>query len=75
MKKKELKDRKLSIIDTGRILDQQMIGITGGGILCELLIKCGDLSSGKNSCSIYKNCSWFLNKSSCNDYFFAAPTL
>jgi len=70
MSKKDIVNNRLSIIESGRITDKQMDGITGGA-RCVIYIRCD--SQGKNSCGLYKKCSWFLNKTTCDSYSFVIP--
>jgi len=51
MKKQDL---KLNYIECGRISDNDMNGILGGGIQCDIYTVCN--KEGKSSCSEYYNC-------------------
>lgn len=72
MKKKQLETLELKVINEGRISKDNMFIIKGGTETCDIHHVCH--RRGKNACEIYRLCSWFLNKSTCDFYYYNSPT-
>jgi hypothetical protein len=70
MKIDEIKELGLTILENGRINNEQMNQIIGAGESCGMHNNCG--TNGKNDCYIYSKCQWF-SKVTCDVYVWLTP--